>query len=59
MCRMVRFTLLFILQVRLGKNGVEEVLGLGKLSALEEGLENLKVELKSSIKKGIMFAQGN
>jgi malate dehydrogenase len=48
------------LQVRLGKNGVEEVLGLGELSAFEkEGLENLKGELKSSIEKGIKFAQSN
>jgi hypothetical protein len=47
MCWLVRFTLLSILQVRLGKNGVEEVLGLGKLSTFEKkGLENLKGELK-------------
>jgi malate dehydrogenase len=53
-------TLLSILQIRLGKNGVEEVLGLGELSAFEkEGLENLKGELKSSIEKGIKFAQSN
>lgn len=44
-------------QVRLGKNGVEEVLGLGPLSEYEkEGLESLKPELKSSIEKGIKFA---
>lgn len=50
----------FMLQGRLGKNGVEEVLGLGELSAFEkEGLENLKGELKSSIEKGIRFAQQN
>lgn len=43
--------------MRLGKNGVEEVLGLGPLSDFEkEGLENLKAELKSSIEKGIKFA---
>lgn len=49
-----------ILQVRLGKNGVEEVLGLGQLSEFEkEGLENLKGELKSSIEKGIKFAHAN
>lgn len=45
------------LQVRLGKNGVEEVLGLGPLSDYEkEGLEKLKPELQSSIEKGIKFA---
>lgn len=47
-------------QVRLGRNGVEEVLGLGSLSEYEQqGLENLKAELKSSIEKGIKFAEGN
>jgi len=46
-----------VLQVRLGKNGVEEVLGLGPLSDFEQqGLESLKGELKSSIEKGIKFA---
>ncbi|PIN16571.1 malate dehydrogenase [Handroanthus impetiginosus] len=45
-------------EVRLGKNGVEEVLGLGPLSDYEQqGLEALKPELKSSIEKGIKFAQ--
>lgn len=44
-------------QVRLGKNGVEEVLGLGPLSDFEkEGLEKLIPELKASIQKGINFA---
>jgi malate dehydrogenase len=53
--------LLFLLfQVRLGKNGVEEVLGLGPLSDFEkEGLEALKPELKASIEKGIKFAKEN
>ncbi|KAF3788384.1 malate dehydrogenase [Nymphaea thermarum] len=47
----------FASKVRLGKNGVEEVLGLGSLSDYEkEGLESLKPELKSSIEKGIKFA---
>lgn len=46
-----------MLQVRLGKNGVEEVLGLGALSDYEkQGLEALLPELKSSIEKGIKFA---
>jgi malate dehydrogenase len=40
----------------LGKNGVEEVLGLGTLSDYEQnGLEALKEELRSSIQKGIDF----
>ncbi|TVU20245.1 hypothetical protein EJB05_36447 [Eragrostis curvula] len=48
----------FASKVKLGKNGVEEVLGLGELSAFEkEGLEKLKGELKSSIEKGVKFAQ--
>ncbi|KAG5235338.1 hypothetical protein OIU78_024966 [Salix suchowensis] len=47
----------FASKVRLGKNGVEEVLGLGPLSDYEkEGLEKLKPELQSSIEKGIKFA---
>ncbi|OAY78583.1 Malate dehydrogenase, mitochondrial [Ananas comosus] len=50
----------FASKVRLGKNGVEEVLGLGSLSDYEkQGLENLKPELKSSIEKGIKFAREN
>lgn len=49
--------LLFLLQVRLGKNGVEEVLGLGPLSGFEkDGLERLKPELAASIEKGVKFA---
>jgi len=48
---------LFACQVRLGPNGVEEVLGLGKLSDYEQkGLEALKSELLSSIDKGVKFA---
>ncbi|XP_016456818.2 malate dehydrogenase 2, mitochondrial [Nicotiana tabacum] len=50
----------FASKVRLGKNGVEEVLGLGPLSDFEkQGLEALKPELKSSIEKGIKFANDN
>ncbi|GAA0162236.1 dehydrogenase [Lithospermum erythrorhizon] len=50
----------FASKVRLGKNGVEEVFGLGSLSDFEkEGLEALKPELKSSIEKGIKFANAN
>ncbi|KAL0282622.1 UNVERIFIED_CONTAM: Malate dehydrogenase, mitochondrial [Sesamum angustifolium] len=46
----------FASKVRLGKNGVEEVLGLGHLSDYEkQGLEALKPELKSSIEKGVAF----
>jgi len=56
-CEIVSLWILLYLQVRLGKNGVEEVLGLGPLSDFEkEGLEKLKPELKSSIEKGIKFA---
>ncbi|CAL0328871.1 unnamed protein product [Lupinus luteus] len=47
----------FASKVRLGKNGVEEVFGLGTLSDYEkQGLENLKGELAASIEKGIKFA---
>ena len=47
----------FASKVRIGKNGVEEVLDLGPLSDFEkQGLENLKAELKSSIEKGVAFA---
>ena len=54
------FFFLLMLQVRLGRNGVEEVLGLAELADFEkEGLENLKGELKSSIEKGINFANAN
>ncbi|XP_028094479.1 malate dehydrogenase, mitochondrial-like [Camellia sinensis] len=60
MRRFFRYILYFyiILQkVRLGKNGVEEVLGLGPPSDYEkQGLESLMPELKTSIEKGIKFA---
>ncbi|GJV16411.1 malate dehydrogenase, mitochondrial [Tanacetum coccineum] len=47
----------FASKVRLGENGVEEVLGLGPLSDYEkQGLQALIPELKSSIEKGIKFA---
>jgi len=47
----------FSSKVRLGPNGAEEVLGLGKLSDYEQkGLEALKSELMSSIEKGVNFA---
>ncbi|KAJ8561018.1 hypothetical protein K7X08_027208 [Anisodus acutangulus] len=50
----------FASKVRLGKYGVEEVLGLGPLSDYEkQGLEALKPELKSSIEKGIKYANAN
>lgn len=46
--------------MRLGKNGAEEVLGLGPLSDYEKhGLESLIPELKASIEKGIKFANQN
>ncbi|BFG27898.1 hypothetical protein CerSpe_141720 [Prunus speciosa] len=48
----------FASKVRLGKNGVEEVLGLGPLSDREkQGLKSLIPELKASIEKGIKFAK--
>ena len=44
------------LQVRLARNGMEEVLGLGALSDYEkQALESLKPELKASIEKGVKF----
>ncbi|XP_010519252.1 PREDICTED: malate dehydrogenase, mitochondrial-like, partial [Tarenaya hassleriana] len=47
----------FASKVRLGKNGVEEIYDLGPLSDYEkQGLEAMKPELKSSIDKGIQFA---
>jgi malate dehydrogenase len=47
----------FSSKVRLGPSGVEEILGLGKLSDYEQkGLEALKFELLSSIEKGVNFA---
>ncbi|KAI5590965.1 hypothetical protein BDE02_04G046500 [Populus trichocarpa] len=50
----------FASKVRLGKNGVEEVFGLGPLSDYEQqGLESLKPELKASIEKGVEFANQN
>ncbi|CAO2836217.1 unnamed protein product [Amaranthus hypochondriacus] len=50
----------FASKVKLGKNGVEEIYGLGTLSDFEQqGLEALKSELKSSIEKGIDFANKN
>lgn len=50
----------FASKVRLGKNGVEEVMGLGALSDFEkEGLEKMKPELMSSIEKGFKFAKEN
>lgn len=43
----------------LGKNGVEEIHGLGNLTAFEQSaLEQMKDELKSSIQKGVDFAKG-
>lgn len=44
-------------QVKLGPKGVEEVYGLGEISAGEAaGVEALKPELRASIEKGIAFA---
>ncbi|XP_051152106.1 malate dehydrogenase, mitochondrial-like [Andrographis paniculata] len=50
----------FASKVRLGKKGVEEVLGLGPLSDYEQRrLEALKPELKASIEKGVAFVRNN
>eukprot|EP01018_Ginkgo_biloba_P000828 Gb_31581 [translate_table: standard] len=50
----------FASKVRLGKHGLEDILGLGSLSEFEQqGLELLKPELKASIEKGIKFASEN
>lgn len=50
----------FASKVRLGKNGVEEIYGLGSSSKYEEEcLDKLKPELLSSIQKGIEFANKN
>ncbi|XP_074319308.1 malate dehydrogenase, mitochondrial-like [Silene latifolia] len=48
----------FASKVRLGKNGVEEIMGLGSLSEYEtKALEKLIPELKESIDKGIEFVK--
>lgn len=48
----------FSSKVRLGRNGVEEVLPLGSLSGYEKkGLEALIPELNASIQKGVDFAK--
>jgi malate dehydrogenase len=50
----------FSTPVELGPNGVEKVLGTGPLNKFEEeGLENLKAELKSSIQAGLDFVKAN
>ena len=58
-CRSSRCTphALACLQVRLGPNGVEEILPLGELSEYEkEGLEKMKGLLTTNIQAGIDFA---
>lgn len=48
--------LLVFLQVRLGPNGVEEIMGLGQITEYEsKALEAMKSELASSIQKGVDF----
>ncbi len=48
------------LPVRLGRNGVEEVLAAGKLSAYEQKLfDEMIPTLQGNIKKGVEFAQGD
>eukprot|EP00899_Mesostigma_viride_P026458 jgi/Mesvir1/6998/Mv09135-RA.1 len=49
----------FASKVRLGPNGVEEILPLGTLSAFEtEGLQKAKDMLKGNVDKGIEFGKG-
>eukprot|EP00959_Pyramimonas_sp_CCMP1952_P049369 1031361-Pyramimonas_sp.AAC.1 len=44
-------------RVRLGRNGVEDFLPLGPLTAFErEGLAKMLPELKGNIEKGVKFA---
>eukprot|EP00245_Coleochaete_scutata_P009958 TRINITY_DN3407_c0_g1_i1.p1 TRINITY_DN3407_c0_g1~~TRINITY_DN3407_c0_g1_i1.p1 ORF type:complete len:355 (+),score=61.01 TRINITY_DN3407_c0_g1_i1:118-1182(+) len=48
----------FASKVRLGRDGVEEVLSLGPLDEFERaGLEKMKGELAGSIEKGVAFVQ--
>lgn len=50
----------FSTPVRLGPNGVEEVLHYGKLSAFEQkGLESMVPDLVSQAKKGVDFVKNN
>lgn len=50
----------FASKVRLGRSGVEEVIGFGSLSDFEkQNFEAMKAELMSSIQKGIDFANKN
>ena len=45
--------------MRLGPNGVEEILSYGTLSAREQGLmEAMLDELKGNIAKGVAFVNG-
>ncbi len=48
------------MQIRLGKNGVEEVLHFGKLSAFEQkGLDAMLPDLVAQAKKGVEFVKNN
>lgn len=50
----------FSSKVTLGRNGVEQIHGMGELNEYEkEGLKAMMSELKSSIDKGIEFAKGS
>lgn len=50
----------FSSKVKLGRNGVEEVYGLGELNEYEQaGLKAMMPELKSSIEKGVEFAKSS
>ena len=48
----------FSSKVKLGKNGVEQIYGLGELNDYEKaGLKAMMPELRASIEKGIQFAK--
>ena len=52
-------TAFFAQPVKLGKNGVEEILSYGSLSSFEqEKLSEMTDTLKSNIQKGVDFANG-
>jgi malate dehydrogenase len=63
-CAYVQSTLtdskFFASPCRFGKNGVEEVLGFGQLSAYEKlWFDKMLPDLKKQIAKGVEFANGN
>jgi len=56
--KLISDTPFFASPVRLGKQGIEEVLGHGPLDAYEQQkLQEMLKELRSQIQKGVEFAQ--